>query len=64
MVKKGPPQMQPTAEPSAKVTLAAKEMILEAIRERTIVYNLTLRDLSYEGVPLGTWEVSVRRTDV
>ncbi|MEI8446816.1 hypothetical protein [Mesorhizobium sp. CCNWLY176] len=63
-MKKGPPLMQPTAEPSSKVTVAAKELILEAIKESTTVYNVTLRDVSYEGVPLGTWEVTVRRTDV
>ena len=64
MVKNAPPRPQPTGTPPAEVAAAAKELVAQALREQAGVYNVTLHDLSYDGKPIGTWEVSVRRTDV
>lgn len=47
--------------PPKEVQAAAKVLVAQALREKSAVYNITLHDLTYDGQPIGTYEVSVRR---
>ena len=50
-------------EVSPEAVNAARELVAEALRQGAGVLNIQLSDLTYEGRPIGTFEVSVRRLD-
>lgn len=62
-MSKGPPKPTPAGNVPPEVRDAAKEMVAQALREQADVYNVTLHDLTYDGRPIGSWEVSVRKLD-
>lgn len=57
----GPPQFVPVDETPEAVAKAALEMIAQALREGSDVYNVTLSDVTYDGARIGDWEISVRK---
>lgn len=57
------PKFVPSPTPSEEVVRAAYELIAQALRQGTPVYNLTLSDAKHGDQPIGSWEVSVRRLD-
>lgn len=63
MPAKGPPRIQPAQPVSDPVKRAALELVAQALREQASVYNVTLNDLTHAGLPIGSWEISVRRLD-
>lgn len=64
MTKSGPPRIVPAGDVPPEVRKAALELVAQILREQTTVYTLNLNGLTYEGQPIGDYEISIRRTDV
>lgn len=58
-----PPKIVTGFEITPEATQAAYELIAEALRQQTTTLTLTYPDVTYEGKPIGTYEVSVRLVD-
>lgn len=39
------------------------ELVALLLRAETTVFNINLTDLNYDGHPIGSYEISIRRTD-
>lgn len=63
MRKLGPKSFTSAADVPDDVRKAAIELVAQALREQTPLYNVTLHDLTYDGQPIGSYEVSVRKID-
>lgn len=50
-----------SGEPPEAIRRAAFELVAHTINEGSIVYTMTLNDLTHEGANLGSFEVSVRK---
>lgn len=42
---------------------AAYELVAECLRHNSAVINIRLDDVSYDGKPIGAYEVSIRKCD-
>lgn len=63
MSEKGPPKPVPVTEYSPEIRKAGYEMIAELLRQEAGVLNLTFHDVTYEGRPIGAFEISIRKID-
>ena len=55
------PAITPISELSPEAIQAAYELIAETLRRQAEVINVRLDDVSYDGQPLGAYEISIRR---
>lgn len=58
-----PPQIITVEKLTAEAKQAAYELIAETLRQQTTVLNVRLADVTYDGLPIGSFEISVRRME-
>ncbi len=46
-----------------KTAIAAYELVAKAIREQASELNITMSNMSDDGDPIGSFEISIRKTD-
>ncbi|MGV1951662.1 hypothetical protein ACQZ44_12600 [Agrobacterium vitis] len=56
-----PPKITPVENLTPEAVRAAHELVAEALRQNSEVLNIRLADMSYDGKPIGSYEISIRR---
>lgn len=57
------PQIVPVPNLPPEAIKAAYELVAQSLRVKTPVLIVSLKDVTYEGGPIGDYEISVRRLD-
>jgi hypothetical protein len=53
----------PVESLSEKTAIAAYELVAKALREQTCELSITMANVSDDGNPIGSFEISIRKTD-
>jgi len=57
------PKIVPVSDLPDEAKKAAYELIAQLLREQSPLLTINLGDVTYEGKPIGNYEVSVRKID-
>lgn len=58
-----PPQIINADNLSEEAMRAAYELVAELLRQSSAVLNINLADVTYDGKPIGSFEISIRKTE-